>query len=113
MRVVLPNDFFGDEIGMLAVLGSKETVDDRSECFARNIRHEGAQGSILRLAIPHEALLELVDVESIDWDNPLEMNVWAGDRMLAFDLVDREERTLPLENLDSEEEAEPSRSTST
>ena len=93
-----------DEIGMLAALGSEETVDGRSERFARNIRHEGAQGGTLRLVIPPDALPELIDIESIDWENPPEVNAWAGDYLLAFDLADREERTLPLETLDSQEE---------
>lgn len=86
-----------DEIGMLAALGSEESVDGRSERFARNIRQEGRYGETLRLVIPHEALAELLDPESIDWEDPPEVNVWAGDRLLAFEMAHPEERTVNID----------------
>jgi hypothetical protein len=86
-----------EEIGMLAAIGSEETVDGRSERYARNIRHEGAQGGTLRLVIPHEALSQLIDPESIDWEDPPEVTVWAGDRLLGFELADPEERTIQFD----------------
>ena len=45
-----------EEIGMLAAIGSEESVDGRRERYARNIREEGRYGETLRLVIPHEAL---------------------------------------------------------
>jgi hypothetical protein len=97
-----------EEIGMLAAIGSEETVDGRSARYARNIRHEGQDGGTLRLVIPHEALAELLDPESIDWEDPPEVNVWAGDRLLAFELADPEERTVAIDREaggDSEDES--------
>jgi hypothetical protein len=85
-----------DEIGMLVALGNEESVDGRSEQFARNIRTEGQGFETLRLVIPSEALEMIVDTDSIDWDNPPEVNVWAGDRLLAFELANPEERTVPI-----------------
>jgi hypothetical protein len=86
-----------EEIGMLAAIGSEESVDGRSERYARNIREEGRYGETLRLVIPHEALAELLDPDSIDWEDPPEVNVWAGDRLLAFELADPEERTVHID----------------
>ena len=85
------------EIGMLAAIGSEETGDGRSERYTRNIRHEGTQGGTLRLVIPHDALSQLTDPESIDWDDPPEVNVWAGDRLLAFEMADPEGRTVHID----------------
>lgn len=86
-----------DEIGLLVALGSEETVDGRSERFARNIRTEGEGFETLRLVIPSEALETLVDPEDIDWDAPPEVTVWVGDRLLAFELANPEERTVPID----------------
>jgi hypothetical protein len=91
----VPNSI--EEIGMLAAIGSEETVDGRSERYARNIRHEGTGGGTLRLVIPHDALSQLIDPESIDWEDPPEVNVWAGDRLLAFEMADPEERTVHID----------------
>jgi hypothetical protein len=86
-----------EEIGMLAAIGSEETVDGRSEPYARNIRHEGTGGGTLRLVIPPDALSQLIDPENIDWEDPPEVNVWAGDRLLAFEMADPEERTVHID----------------
>jgi hypothetical protein len=86
-----------DDIGMLAAIGSEETGDGRSDRFTRTIRHEGHGGGTLRLAIPHDALSQLIDPESIDWEDPPEVNVWAGDRLLAFEMAEPEERTVDIE----------------
>jgi hypothetical protein len=86
-----------EEVGMLAAIGSEETVDGRSEPYARNIRHEGTGGGTLRLVIPPDALSQLTDPESIDWEDPPEVNVWAGDRLLAFEMADPEERTVHID----------------
>ncbi|RJT07516.1 hypothetical protein [Halococcus sp. IIIV-5B] len=83
-----------EEIGMLAAVGGEESVDGRSEPLARNIRKEGRDGETLRLVIPQKALSELVDPESIDWEDPPEVNVWAGERLLAFEIADTAERTI-------------------
>ena len=85
-----------EEVGMLAAIGSEETVDGRSQPLARNIRREGRNGETLRLVIPHEALSLLIDPESIDWENPPEVSVWAGDHMLAFELAKDKERTVNI-----------------
>ena len=85
------------EIGMLAALGSEEQVDGRSERFTRNIRSEGGSGYTRRLVVPRDALAELIDPDSIDWDDPPEVTVYAGDRLLAFELTNREERSIPVE----------------
>jgi hypothetical protein len=93
-----------EETGMLAVLGSEESADGRSDRYARNIRQEG-RGQTRSLVIPPDALRELLDPESIDWEDPPEVDVWAGDRMLAFDLAEPEERTVNIDpDAGSEEE---------
>ena len=56
----------------------------------------GLEGQTLRLVIPRDALSELLDPDSIDWDDPPEVSVWAGDRMLAFELAEPEERTVNI-----------------
>ena len=95
-----------DEIGMLAAIGSEKTVDGRSERYARNIREEGRYGETLRLVIPREALSELLDPETIDWEDPPEVNVWAGDRLLAFEMADPEERTVEINREPPQEDSE-------
>ena len=93
-----------EEIGMLAAIGSEQSVDGRSERYARNIRQEGRYGETLRLVIPREALEELIDPDSIDWEDPPEVNVWAGDRLLAFELAKPEERTVEIDRTADEED---------
>ena len=86
-----------DDIGMLAAIGSEETGDGRSDRFTRNIRHEGQMGERCGWSSPHGALSQLVDPDSIDWEDPPEVNVWAGDRLLAFELAEPEERTVAID----------------
>ena len=86
-----------EEIGMLAAIGSEESADSYNDRFERNVRHEGHKGGTLRLVIPHDALSQLVDPESINWEDPPEVNVWAGDRLLAFELAEPEERTVSID----------------
>ena len=86
-----------EELGMLPALGEEQEVDGRSERLTRNIYREGAGESTLRLIIPPSALREIVDPESIDWEDPPEVNVWAGDRLLAFELAEPEERTVAID----------------
>ena len=85
------------EIGMLAALGSENSVDGRGERFTRNIRREGGDHYTRRLVIPRDALVELIDPDSIDWEDPPEVAVYAGDRLLAFELANRKERTIRVE----------------
>ena len=63
--------------------------------LARNIYREGA-GETFRLIIPPSALREIIDPESIDWKDPPEVDVWAGDRLLAFEMANLEERTVEI-----------------
>lgn len=93
-----------DDIGMLAAIGSEETGDGRSDRLTRNIRHEGQDGGTLRVVIPRDALAELIDPDSIDWEDPPEVNVWAGDRLLAFEMADPEERTVNIDRSGHEDE---------
>ena len=95
-----------EEIGMLAALGSEQQADGRSDPFARNIRHEGAQGKTLRLVIPREALSQLIDPGSIDWENPPELNVWVGDRLLAFELANPGKQTVHIDRDAGQEDVE-------
>jgi hypothetical protein len=96
-----------EELGMVPALGSEQEADGRSEQLTRTIYREGAGEKTLRLIIPREALTELLDPESIDWEDPPEVNVWAGDRMLAFDLAEPEERTVTIDSdAGSEEETD-------
>lgn len=97
-----------DETGMLVALGSEDSVDGRSARFTRNIRTEGQGFETLRLVIPPEALEMIVDTDSIDWDNPPEVNVFAGDRLLAFELANPEERTVPINRDQTEGDDETS-----
>lgn len=84
-----------DELGMLAAIGSEVEVDGRGDPLARNIRQEGTGGKTLVLTIPGEALEALLGDREIDWSNPPELNVWAGEKLLAFDLP--EERTVSID----------------
>ena len=86
-----------EELGMLPALGEEHEVDGRSEDLTRNIYREGAGESTFRLIIPPSALREIVDPENIDWKNPPEVDVWVGDRMLAFELAEPEERTVHID----------------
>lgn len=89
---------------MLAAIGSEEPGDGRSDRFTRNIRHEGAGGGTLRLALPRDALAELIDPDTIDWEDPPEVNVWAGDRLLALEVAEPEERTVEIDREEPGEE---------
>lgn len=86
-----------EELGMVPALGSEQEADGRSEQLTRTIYREGAGEKTLRLIIPPPALREIVDPESIDWENPPEIDVWAGDRMLAFELAETEEQTVHID----------------
>ena len=45
-------------------------------------------------------------LETIDWEDRPEVNVWAGDRLLAFEMADPEERTVEVDrDLPEEDEA--------
>lgn len=94
------------EIGMLAALGSEESVDGRRERFSRNIRSEGSGDYTRRLVVPRDALAELIDPDSIDWDDPPEVTVYAGDRLLAFEIANREERSIHIDRNAEHEEGE-------
>lgn len=78
-----------ETLGMLPAVGSRTSVDGRGEPLARNIRREGNQQSTLRLVIPRQALAALLDPDEIDWEDPPQMNVWAGDRLLAFEMPEK------------------------
>lgn len=93
-----------EENGMLTAIGSKENVDGRSERYARNIRHEGEEGGTLGLVIPHELLEKLIEPKSIESEEPSEVAVWAGDRLLAFEMGKAEERTVHIDCDDIREE---------
>ena len=95
-----------EELGMVPALGSEQEADGRSEQLTRTIYREGAGEKTLRLVIPQEALAELLDPESIDWEDPPEVNVWAGDRMLAFELAKPEERTVAIDRSEGSEDAD-------
>lgn len=76
------------EFGMLPALGSEESADGRSVPLTRNILREGANKGTLRLVIPREALDAIPDLpafDAIEWDDPPELTVWAGDRVLGFE----------------------------
>lgn len=93
-----------EELGMVPARGSEQEVDGRSEKLTRNIYREGAGEKTLRLVIPPEAVREIVDPETIDRDNPPEIDVWAGDHLLAFELAEAEERTVHIEPEGTDEE---------
>lgn len=78
------------ELGMLPAIGSEVEVDGRGDPLARNIRKQGTGGKTLRLVIPHEGLESLgIDPDTIDDDDPPELNVWAGEQLLAFELPEQ------------------------
>lgn len=90
-------------------------MTDRNLAVARLVKdeidgitiEEDAFGDLLsELGIAPEALKELLDPETIDWEDPPEVNVWAGDRMLAFELAEREERTVEIAHESGGEEDE-------
>jgi hypothetical protein len=86
-----------EELGMVPALGSEQEADGRSEQLTRPIYHEGEGGKTLRLIIPPAVLREIADSDSIDWEDPPEVNVWVGDRMLAFELAESEECTVEID----------------
>lgn len=91
-----------DELGMVPAVGSEETVDGRREPLARNIKKEGEGGSTLRLVLPAEVLQALdIDPDVIDWGDPPELTVWAGDLLLAFERAG--EQTVQVEIGESED----------
>jgi hypothetical protein len=74
-----------EEIGLVPAIGSETAADGRREPLTRNIKNEGEGGNTLRLVLPDEVLEALdIDPDEIDWDDPPEVTVWAGDRLLAF-----------------------------
>jgi len=92
-----------DELGMVLAMGSEEAVDGRSEALTRNIKHEGAGGETLRLVLP-DAVLEALDIDpdGIDWDDPPEVTVWAGDQLLAFERAGEQTLSFDREGLEEE-----------
>ncbi|ELY58723.1 hypothetical protein [Natronococcus jeotgali] len=84
-----------EEIGMVPAIGTEERIDGRTDPLASSIRFEG-DGSVMMLTVPREVLEALeIDPDDIDWDNPPELNVWAGDRLIAFERPD--ERTVQVD----------------
>ena len=80
-----------EEIGMVPAVGTEERIDGRTDPLASSIRFEG-DGTVMMLAIPQEVLEALeIDPDDVDWEDPPELNVWAGDRLLTFERPD--ERT--------------------
>lgn len=91
-----------DELGMVPAIGSEETVDGRSEPLTRNVKQEGAGGNTLRLVLPDDVLAALgIDPDEIDWNDPPEVTVWAGDRLLAFERAGEQTVQLDLEDADT------------
>lgn len=91
-----------DELGLVPAIGSEKTVDGRREPLTRNIKHEGAGGNTLRLVLPDEVLEALgIDPDEIDWDDPPEVTVWAGDRLLAFERAGEQTVQLDVEDDDT------------
>ncbi|MFW6382522.1 MAG: hypothetical protein ACOCZD_00605 [Haloferacaceae archaeon] len=89
------------ELGMVPALGSPDTVDGRSEPLSRNIRQEGTGGKTLRLVLPDDVLEALdIDDDEVGGDAPVEVTVWAGEQLVAFERS--EERTVEI---DREEKA--------
>lgn len=91
-----------DELGLVPAIGSEETVDGRREPLTRNIKHEGAGGNTLRLVLP-DVVLEALDIDpdEIDWDDPPEVTIWAGDRLLAFERAGEQTVHLDVEDDDT------------
>ena len=86
-----------DEIGMLPALGFGPDEDISSGPLTRKILAEGTGGQTLRLHIPEEALEAIPgfpEIDAIDWDDPPELTVFAGDRMLAFELAESRSVTI-------------------
>ena len=86
-----------DEIEMLPALGFGPDEDISDGPLTRKILAEGTGGQTLRLHIPEEALEAIPgfpEIDAIDWDDPPELTVWAGDRMLAFELAESRSVTI-------------------
>jgi hypothetical protein len=85
-----------DELGMVPAMGSPSAADGRSEPLTRNIREEGTGGSTLRLVLPDDVLEALgIDDDEVGGDDPVEVTVWAGDQLLAFERS--EERMVEID----------------
>jgi hypothetical protein len=86
-----------DEIGMVPALGFGPDEGISSGPLTRKILAEGTGGQTLRLHIPEEALETIPgfpEIDAIDWDDPPELTVFAGDRMLAFELAESRSVTI-------------------
>ena len=91
-----------EEIGMVPAIGVEERIDGRTDPLASSIRFEG-DGSVMMLTVPQDVLEALeIDSDEINWDNPPELNVWAGDQLLAFERPD--ERTLHIDRDELDDE---------
>jgi len=96
-----------EELGMLPAIGSEEVLPTARNSLVRKILKEGVGGSTLRLHIPEDALEAIPGfppIDEIDWDDPPELSVWAGDQMLAFELAESRSVTIDRSAGDSDEE---------
>jgi hypothetical protein len=84
-----------DEIGMLPALGFGSDEDVSEGPLTRKILFEGS--GTIRLHVPEEALEAIPgfpEIDAIEWDDPPELTVFAGDRMLAFELAESRSVTI-------------------
>ena len=95
---------------MLIAHGQQEEVDGRSQPggLVQRIRREGGEGKTLTVQLPDAGLEALgIDVENIDWNDPPEFAVWAGEGLIALDLNEPESRTVTfVDELDEEEDGD-------
>ena len=91
-----------EEIGMVPAIAMEERIDGRTDPLTCSIHHEGA-GNTMSVSLPSDVLEALgIDSDEINWDNPPELNVWAGDQLLAFERPD--ERTVQVDRGNDSEE---------
>lgn len=86
-----------EELGMLVAMKSDEAIDARSDPLVRTVHREGEGGKTLGISFPREGLQALeIDPDTIDWDDPPEFSIWAGDGVLGFELAAKQHRSVAI-----------------
>lgn len=86
-----------EELGILVAMESDDEIDARSDPLVRTVHREGEGGKTLGISFPREGLQALgIGPDTIDWDDPPEFTIWAGDGVLGFELADKPKRSFAI-----------------
>lgn len=97
-----------DNLGLVPALGSKSGTGNLRDERTYSVSPAGAAGEVLRLQIPEDALDALgIDTDAAKEDEAPLLDVFAGDRMIAFDKSNA--IAIPVEILPDDYESETER----